>query len=144
MKKIRSFCFALFATILSLFVLVSCDSCDEGRAKSTVVEKSDTLVVIKTTDVQGRYSLEDCLDDLEDAGTLSVEEENGMIVSLNGVANQGSSYWFIYTSDEQSVNKTWGSCEYAGKTYYSAALGVEELKEKEGALYIFVYETYQG
>ncbi len=144
MKKIRNFCFTLLATMLSLFTLVACASCDDGSAKSTVLEKSDTLVVIKTTDVQGKYSLEDCLEDLEDAGKLSVEEENGMIVSLNGVANQGSSYWLIYTSDEKNANSSWGSYEYDGKTYYSAALGVEQLKVKEDALYIFAYETYQG
>jgi len=144
MQKIRNFCFTLLAAILSLFVLVSCDSCDEGSAKSTLLNKSDTLVVIKTTDVKGGYSLEDCLEDLEDAGKLSFEEENGMILSLNGVSNTATSYWLIYTSDEKNANSAWGSYEYDGKTHYSAAFGIEQLKVKEGALYIFAYETYQG
>jgi len=94
--------------------------------------------------VKGSYSLEDCLDDLEDAGELSVEEENGMLVSLNGVSKTATSGWFVYTSDEKNANSAWDSYEYDGKTHYSAALGIERLKVKEGALYIFAYEPYQG
>ena len=142
MKKFKALCFTMILAILSLFVLASCDSCDDESAQVTLVEKSQKLVVLKTTEVEGNFTLEEALDQLDDQGKIDVEEENGMIVSIDGVANDASksAYWMIYTSDTNMANAEWGTIDYDGNTYGSAAMGAETLKVVDGGLYIIAYQ----
>ena len=81
---------------------------------------------------------------LKDKGDLDFETKDGMITSINGIENTSnySSCWMLYTSDEENANTSWGTVKYQFKVYGSAMYGAEQLKIKEGYLYIWVYQSF--
>lgn len=73
---------------------------------------------------------------------MSFTVSDGMIVELNGTKQTASSYWMLYTSDEESANEQWGTFEYEGEVLGSAVSGAGELIVKEGCLYIWAFENF--
>ena len=128
----------LTKTLLAVLVLVmvlGLFACNKNVDE--VVIKVDNAYKMEAED-----TLEDYMDYLEDKGKLDYEEEDGMIISINGKANTLNSYWMIYTSDENYSNSQWGTYEYKGKTLGSATLGATALPLNKDATYVLVYQTF--
>ena len=136
----KSLCFLLAMTMLVL--LTAC------RSEPLVIKDSDTYIVVKTTqeamDGKTDMLLIDYMEQLKQKGELEFSVSNGMITSINGIANPAdySSCWMLYTSDEENANAAWGTVEYEGKQYGSAISGAETLKIKPDQLYIWVYKSF--
>ena len=132
----------LLALIVSAFTLVGCNQ--EGQAKAEVVSKTETMIVIKASETQGFPTLLDAMKYLKDAGKLSFELSGGMVVSIEGKANDATqnAYWFCYTSDSEYSNTEWGTVEYDGKVLGSAILGAESLPVAVGEYYVWAYSKY--
>lgn len=128
----------LAKTLLAVLVLVmvlGLFACNKNVDE--VVIKVDNAYKMEAED-----TLEDYMDYLEDKGKLDYEEEDGMIISINGKANTLNSYWMIYTSDENYSNSQWGTYEFKGKTLGSATLGATALPLNKDATYVLVYQTF--
>ena len=139
-KKLMSVLLALL--LVSAMLLSAC------RSEPLVIKDSDTYIVVKTTqEAMGDNAdmlLIDYMKTLKDKGELDFEIENGMITSINGIANPAdySSCWMLYTSDEANSNAAWGTVQYQGKEYGSAVSGAETLKVKADQLYIWVFKSF--
>ena len=94
--------------------------------------------------MEGEITLSAYMDELQKEGEITFIKSGGMLVSVNGKAND-SDYnpcWMLYTSDAENSNFAWGSVEYQGKVYLSASLGMDELIVKNGETYIWWYQTF--
>ena len=138
MKKMLSLMLVL--VILSCTLLAACQ-----KAEPLVIKDSDTYIVIKTTGQEANdMTLMDYMLTLKEKGELEFSISDGMITSINGIANPAdySSCWMLYTSDEDNANAAWGTVEYEGKEYGSAISGAETLKIKADQIYIWVYKSF--
>ena len=112
-----------------------------------VIKESDTYIVINVSNEQMTISndttLLDYMNSLKNDGELVFELNNGMVNSINGIANplDWSSCWMLYTSDENNANNAWGTIEYKGKVYGSALFGAETLIVKDGYTYVWVFKS---
>ena len=144
MKQTKKLLSCLLAAVLLMSVLL-CTGC---HSEPLVIKDSDTYIVIKTTQeaIGGKTDmlLVDYMQQLKDKGELEFAISDGMITSINGIANPAdySSCWMLYTSDEANANAAWGTVEYQGKLYGSAVAGAETLKIKADQLYIWVYKSF--
>ena len=144
MKQTKKLLSCLLATVLLMSVLL-CTGC---HSEPLVIKDSDTYIVIKTTQevINGKTDmlLIDYMQQLKEKGELEFEVVNGMITSINGIANPAdySSCWMLYTSDEANANSAWGTVDYQGNLYGSAVVGAETLKLKADQLYIWVYKSF--
>ena len=144
MKQTKKLLSCLLAAALLMSILL-CTGC---HSEPLVIKDSDTYIVIKTTQeaIGGKTDmlLVDYMQQLKDKGELVFELADGMITSINGIANPAdySSCWMLYTSDEANSNAAWGTVEYQGKLYGSAVAGAETLKIKADQLYIWVYKSF--
>ena len=140
-RKLLS-CLLVVLLLLTGILLTGCHS------EPLVIKDSDTYIVIKATQeaIAGKTDmlLIDYMQQLKDKGELEFEVANGMITSINGIANPAdySSCWMLYTSDEANANAAWGTVDYQGKLYGSAVSGAETLKIKADQLYIWVYKSF--
>ena len=144
MKQTKKLLSCLLAAALLMSILL-CTGC---HSEPLVIKDSDTYIVIKTTQeaIGGKTDmlLVDYMQQLKDKGELEFEVADGMITSINGIANPAdySSCWMLYTSDEANSNAAWGTAEYQGQLYGSAVSGAETLKIKADQLYIWVYKSF--
>ena len=142
MKNINRFFASVFA-VVACCLFVSCSLKDV-----LVIKESDTYVVISVSGSQmaltGETTLADYMSSLKKDGQLDFETSDGMITSVNGIANPAdwSSCWMLYTDDVENANDAWGTVEYQGKLYGSSMFGAESLKVKEGCLYIWVFQSF--
>ena len=125
----------ILLVVLVLVMVLGLFACNKNVDE--VVIKVDNAYKMEVED-----TLEDYMDYLEDKGKLDYEEEDGMIISINGKANTLNSYWMIYTSDENYSNSQWGTYEFKGKTLGSATLGATALPLNKDATYVLVYQTF--
>lgn len=134
---------AVIAVIAAIGVLAGCQ-----KSEPLVIKDSETCIVLTVTEeiLDGKEGmvLIDYMDMLADEGKLTCTISDGMVTSINGKDNAAdySSCWMLYTSDTENSNTAWGTVEYQGKEYGSAASGAEVLKIKPGMLYIWVYQTF--
>ena len=135
MKKILSLSLALIA-LLCLFT-----ACGK---KENVLKDSDERIVLTPEDSFAEKTLEEFMSAAKKEGKLEYEISNGMITSINGIANPADySYcWMLYTDDADNSNEAWGVITYKEKTYASASLGATDLKIKKGCVYIWVYTKF--
>ena len=131
MKTLPKLLLVVLAVVM-VFGLFACN-----KKADEVVIKVDSAYEMEADD-----TLEDYMDYLEEKGKLDYEEEDGMIISINGKKNTLNSYWMIYTSDENYSNSQWGTYEYKGKTLGSATLGATALPLNKDATYVLVYQTF--
>ncbi|MBR2479932.1 MAG: hypothetical protein IKB56_01355 [Clostridia bacterium] len=131
MKTLPKILLVVLAVVM-VFGLFACN-----KNADEVVIKVDSAYEMEADD-----TLEDYMDYLEEKGKLDYEEEDGMIISINGKKNTLNSYWMIYTSDENYSNSQWGTYEYKGKTLGSATLGATALPLNKDATYVLVYQTF--
>ena len=135
-KKVVSLV-SLISAVLALFSLVALAGC----FKSPVTADENTVVIQASAEHNGKTLLA-VMEELQAAGELSFTVSDGMVVELNGTKQTASSYWMLYTSDEESANEQWGTFEYEGEVLGSAVSGAGELIVKEGCLYIWAFENF--
>ena len=151
MKKLLSLflslLFVCFANACQLFQLETSSTSDSATSEDgnleITLEREENMVII--TVVKNFYTMNMHLDDimqiLKTQEGLSYEIENGLLTSLDGVANTNTSFWMLYTSYEILTDTAWGTIEYKGNTYGSAIVGAEGLPAVHGQVYIWSYET---
>lgn len=110
-------------------------------------EPVDDVVIIVSSekiDITDKTTLLDYMNALKEGGELEFELSDGMVTSINGVANTAdySSCWMLYSGDADQANTAWGTVDYDGNVYGSAVLGAEALVIKEGCVYIWSYVTF--
>lgn len=143
MKKVFSLFVCMLIIVIGLSSFVAC-----SPKEPLVIKESDTYIVINVSNEQmtitDNTTLVDYMTSLKDDGELIFEINNGMITSINGIANpvDWSSCWMLYTSDSDSSNTAWGTIEYNGNVYGSAILGAESLTIKDGCIYIWVFQSF--
>ena len=135
LKKLLSL--ALLLCLLST-LFVGC----LGKTEPVVIKDSDTFIVI-TAD-KDAPSLLEYMNSLKDKGELDFTIENGMLTSVNGIANPAdfSSCWMVYTSYADYASEMFGTVEYGGKVYGSAVVGSETLPVKAGEIYIWFFASF--
>ena len=124
----------LLVVIMALTVL-----CFVGCNKN----QNEVIITIdKKYDLSNGNTLEDYMEYLEEKGKLEFEEEDGMIIEINGIKNTLNSYWMLYTNDNANSNSAWGTYEYKDQTFGSATLGAESLIINKDYTYVWVYQTF--
>ena len=134
-KKVVSLV-SLISAVLALFSLVALAGCHTSSVTA------DVDVVIRATAEQDGMTLLAVMEELQAGSGWSFTVSHGMFVELNGTKQTPSSYWMLYTSDEESANEQWGTFEYEGEVLGSAVSGAGELIVKEGCLYIWAFENF--
>lgn len=137
-------------TLLTAFILLVATLSFFGCTNNQplVIKQSDTYIVIKASkqqmNITEQTTLVDYMNSLKSDGEIAFELNNGMVCSVNGIANPAdwSSCWMLYTSDVDNANVGWGTIEYNGEIYGSAVFGAETLKIKDGYLYIWVFQSF--
>ena len=139
----------LFHGCLLVALILTCSVLLPGcQSEPLVIKDSDTCIVIKVTEesMNGKTDmmLIDYMNQLVQNGELECTIADGMITSINGIANPAdySSCWMLYTSDADNANSAWGTVEYEGVEYGSAISGAEVLKIKPDQLYIWVFKSF--
>ena len=139
----------LLTAMLSVCMLVACQK--KGETKAVVLESvTETMIVMKVVEAEEGATALSALTKLKTDGEITFEAQESTygayITSINGKAEESSGNsgysWMLYTSDEANANKTWGTCEYDGKVYGSAAAGANMLKAVQGAYYIWSYDQW--
>ena len=142
-RKIVNVATFILAVIMAVFAFASCQK--EGKIEqATLVESTETLVVIKVDKIQGEPTLFDAMTWLQEQGQLSFTITEGMITGINGKNNPAdySACWMVYTSDEDLSNTSWGTFEYQGAILGSAAAGANELPVSVGEYYVWNYQNF--
>ncbi len=141
-RKWYAFFTLILSFLLSAVFLCACDNA--GKAKASVVETTDTMVVIKVEKVEEETTLTSVMHALQEKGELSFTLSGGMVTEINGKANAAdfSACWMLYTSDTELSNSAWGTVEYGGQAMGSAVVGADTLPVKEGAYYIWSYQAF--
>lgn len=139
-RKIISF-ISLLAT--AIFCAVCMISCGSDAVKASVTESSEKLLVIQVEESDGKATLKDAMEKLKEDGKIAYEADaTGMVISIGETANTTSSFWMLYTSDEDNANTEWGTYTYGEKELGSAVLGASLLVVEKDATYIWVYQTF--
>ena len=146
-RKITVLFSLLFAVVFSALCLFACGK-SEGDVKATVVESSETLLVIRVDKTDGKATLYDAMKYLREEEEIDFESQSStygeMLKSINGKASDEGSgaYWMSYTSDADFSNAAWGSYHYGDKELGSCSIGMSSLTVKEGCLYVWVYQSF--
>ena len=127
---------SLISAVLALFSLVALAGCHTSSVTA------DVDVVIRATAEQDGMTLLAVMEELQEEGELSFTVSDGMITELNGTKQTPSSYWMLYTNDQENANEQWGTCEYEGEVLGSATLGAGELAVKAGCVYLWSFESF--
>lgn len=126
-------CLAWFMSLLS-FCVVS--------FSLTACKKEVDPVIITVEHATENQTLLSYMETLQEDGVLTFEIQNGMITKINGTSNFGSSYWMLYTTDNENANTQLGSYTYNEQVLGSALYGAETLTVKNGETYVWSYETF--
>ncbi|MBE5745512.1 MAG: DUF4430 domain-containing protein [Clostridiales bacterium] len=145
-RKFTIFLSFLCAVFCSVFCLFACEK-SAGNVKASVVESSETLLVIRVDETDGEATLYDAMQYLQERGVITFETQSGaygeMLKSINGKENgkNDNPCWLSYTTDETRSNTAWGY-DYQGKTLGSCNYGVSSLTVETGNLYVWVYQSF--
>lgn len=150
MKHTLRFATFIVATITAFagFVLSACGNND---ADATLLESSETLVVIQANTTNG--SMQDAMAKFKEEGKLTYEgsesEYGFYLTSVNGYTPDASKneFWAVYTTLGEYGGVTYSSAEYGTYDYQgtpcaSASYGISGLPMVEGYLYILTISTY--
>lgn len=138
---------SLLLTLLSVVCLFCVTACGKTGTAS-VLEKTETKLVLRIEEVEENATLLDVLDSLKEDGKLTFEFSSGMITSVNGKANKqetaSSGYsWMIYTSNTELSTTEWGSTTYNGAVIGSASFGAAQLTVAKGETIVLLYESWK-
>ena len=135
--------FISFLLFVTLFAFVGCQG--GGETKATVVESSESTLVIRVEEVTGEATLYEVMTALKEDGKLDFVSElssfGQSLVSINGVENavDWSWYWASYTTDADNGTDV---VNIGGTEWYYSAAGISVLKVKAGESYMFQYIEY--
>ena len=117
---------------------------ETGKTLAFVESATETMVVIKVENAGNGVKLLQVMNELKEEGVLSFKMQNGMVVEINGTANDAdyNPCWMLYTSDAERANTAWGTCEYQGNTIGSALVGAELLPVVDGGIYVWAYQEF--
>ncbi len=129
--------------ILTIILAITCLFAFTACKKPVVVDGDSVIITARSSeyDIEGK-TLAEFMVIIGEDDKLEYEVKDGMVTSINGKSNITNSYWMLYTDDTENSNEAWGTVEYDGKTYASASLGATDLIVKDGATYIWVYQTF--
>ena len=139
----------LLTAMLSVCMLVACQK--KGETKAVVLESvTKMMIVMKVVEAEEGATALSALTKLKADGEITFEAQESTygayITSINGKAEESSGNsgysWMLYTSDEVNSSTEYGSLEYNGVTYGQAAVGASSLIVKEGAYYIWAYQSW--
>ena len=130
-----------FVTLISLVLAALALLALAGCHKSPVTADENTVVIEASAEYDGMALLA-VMEELQEAGELSFTVSDGMITELNGTKQTLSSYWMLYTNDQENANEQWGTHEYEGEVLGSATLGAGELAVKAGCVYLWSFESF--
>ena len=150
MKHTLRFATLIVATITAFagFVLSACGSNDTD---ATLLESSETLVVIQANTTSG--SMQDAMAKFKETGEITYEgsesEYGFYLTSVNGYTPDASKneFWAVYTTLGEYEGIPYSSAEYGiydykGASCASASYGISGLPMVEGYLYILTISTY--
>ena len=142
MKRIKIFFVSCIFFVLCIVGLSACNK--GGEVKASILSATDTQVVIRIDETDGKGTLGNAMDKLQRAGEWTYTASAGMLSSINGVENTADySYcWMLYTSDSEMANTAWGTIEYDGVVLGSAVVGYSDLTVIENGIYIWVYQSF--
>ncbi len=117
---------------------------EETSPYEVKISEDGKQVAILVNSLEKSTTLMEVMERAKTDEKLSFEASGGMVVSINGKANDGdfNPCWMLYSSDGTMTNSEWGTCTYEGKTLGSAILGAEALTVKEGEAYVWVYTSF--
>ena len=128
--------------LLTVFAVFSV-SCNQEKSVTATVEKvNESTVAIFVLECSGGATVLDAMKSLQKKGELSFEISSGMVTEMEGKANGGSSYWMLYTDDNDFATDEYGTVEYGGQTLGSAVLGANALQVSVGKTYVWIYTTF--
>lgn len=127
---------SLVSLVLAALALLALAGCHTSSVTA------DVDVVIRATAEQDGMTLLAVMEELQEEGELSFTVSDGMITELNGTKQTLSSYWMLYTNDQENANEQWGTCEYEGEVLGSATLGAGELAVKADCVYLWSFESF--
>ncbi len=140
---------AFFAAALAAFAGFVFSACTDNDVHATLLESSETLVVIQADATGG--SMQDAMAKLKEAGQITYEgsesEYGFYITSVNGYTPDASKneFWAVYTTLGEYEGVTYSSAEYTynykGTSCASASYGISGLPMVEGYLYILTIST---
>lgn len=142
MHRIKIF---FVSCILFVLCVVGISACNKGgEVKATILSITDTQVVIRIDETDGKGTLGNAMDKLQADGEWTYTASAGMLSSINGVENAADySYcWMLYTSDSEMANTAWGTVEYDGAVLGSAVVGYSDLTVVKNGIYIWVYQGF--
>ena len=144
-KKTLAFFALVLVALTALFALVGCNDEGSDKVKAKAVYTTETAVVLKVTETDGKATLEDAMKSAKEEGGFTYTGENStyglMITAINGLAAEGTYYWACYTTDKDNAD-TATKMTVDGVDYYYALAGASTLKVKTGASYLFVYLSW--
>lgn len=141
MLRRKMISFLLFISVI--FCFVSCGG--KGQVVCALLESTETRVVFRVNDTDGKATALDCMDYLsENTDGFSYKISGGMVTEINGKANAAdfSGCWMLYTSDADMSNAEWGTLEYGEQTLGSAIIGAETLVVQTGEIYAWEYVIF--
>ncbi len=151
--KILNLITLILSVVIAMIVCVSCQ--ESGETKAMLQSETETQIVMKIEETDGKANAFDALKSLRNQDALSFDytssQYGAYITSINGKAeavtestmNSSKGYsWMLYTSDMDNAYTT-ETITVGETTCGKAAQGASSLTVKAGALYVWVYESYE-
>ncbi len=100
------------------------------------------VITVENGNLEEGTTLADVMEALKDERTFTYTFSQGMLTEINGKKNEGSSYWLLYSDDNEMTNTEWGTYDYEGKTLASAIVGAEVLPVENDGIYVWAYQSF--
>ena len=144
-SKIASIFTLLLAVVFSALFLFACDKKEAGKVKASVVEQSQSLLVIRVDETEEGATLLDVMNALKAEEKITFESQSTQygesIISINDVKGgvTDNPCWMSYTSDTDEANASlvWGGYEYEGNMLGSCNFGMSAMPVKAGCIYVW-------
>ena len=141
-RKLTTFITILLVLCISLFAITGCDS-EKSDVKAQILSSTQTTVVIKITQTDGKATLLDVMEYLKEQNQLTYQKDaQNMIKAINGSQAEANSFWALYTSDSEMANAEWGTFDYQGQILGSAIFGANDLIVLNGCIYVWDLTTW--
>ena len=142
MRRIKLFLVSCMFVLLCAFGFAACNK--GGEVKATLLSATDTQVVIRIDETDGKGTLGNAMEQLKQEGAWTYTASGGMLLSINGKENAAdySSCWMLYTSDSEMSNTEWGTIEYDGAILGSAVVGYSSLTVIKDGIYVWIYQGF--
>ena len=141
-RKLTTFITILLVLCISLFAITGCDG-EKSDVKAQILSSTQTTVVIKITQTDGKATLLDAMEYLKEQNQLTYQKDaQNMIKAINGSQAGANSFWALYTSDSEMANAEWGTFDYQGQILGSAIFGANDLEVIQNGVYVWDLTTF--